>query len=446
VNHTDNIGAASPVGGDSLSSLFPSFFSVGSELGDIVVMDFAIIMFVAALMMVVTRKLKQPMVIGYILAGIIIGPHTPPFALVSSIETVNLLAEIGIIILLFVVGTEFPIARLKSIGRKALVIALSEALGTFALGYFVGQQMGLALFDSLFLALSISVTSTVIVMRVLEELGMLREEASYLLLGVAVIEDIIIISMLAVLQSVASTGHLSFQEIAVSIGVVVAFIVAVLVVGSKTVPKLVDRVGKTNQYDLLLITVLGVAFGLSFIANIIGISVATGAFFAGVLVAESRSQAVAKIMSTPLKDMFGALFFVSVGALMDISLLASFIVPAMILIGTSFAAKFGTVFLSARLQGVSRKTSMRAGFGLSASGGELALVTAKGGADVGATSAHILPMVGAMTIITTFLSPYLIKIGWRISNLVIREDKSEEGQGEGGEKKKDREEEKDPSD
>ena len=379
-------------------------------------MDLAIIMIVAAVMLAITYKLRQPMVIGYIIAGLIIGPYTLPFSLVSSIETVSLMAEIGIILLLFTVGTEYPIAKLRSIGRKALVIAMSEAFGTFLIGYFVGQQMGMALFDSLFLALSISVTSTVIVMRVLEDLGMIKDEAAYLLLGIAVIEDIIIVSMLAILQSVASTGDLSIQEIALVIGVVLAFIGGVLYLGSRTVPKLVDLMGKTDRYDLILITVLGVAFGLSFVAFSIGISVATGAFFAGVLVAESKTQAIAKIITIPLRDMFGAIFFISVGALMDIRLIPSFIVPALILIATSFGAKFGTVFISAKLLGLSRRVSARAGFGLSASGGELALVTAKGGADVGATSAFLLPMIGAMTIITTFLSPYVIKLGWRLTN------------------------------
>jgi CPA2 family monovalent cation:H+ antiporter-2 len=398
-----------------LPSLFPSVIGGQNELGDIVVMDLAVIMVVAAIMLGITFKLKQPMVIGFIIAGMLIGPFTPPFSLVSSIETVSLMAEIGIILLLFAVGTEYPVAKPRSIGRKALVIAMSEALGTFAIGYFVGQQMGMALFDSLFLALSISVTSTVIVMRVLEELGMVRDEAAVLLLGVAVIEDIIIVSMLAVLQSVAATGDLEILEIAILVGVVLAFIGGVLIVGSRTVPKLVDLMGKTDRYDLILITVLGVAFGLSFIANSIGISVATGAFFAGVLVAESKTQAIAKIITTPLRDMFGAIFFISVGALMDIRLIPSFIMPALILIGTSFGAKFGTVFLSAKMLGLSKQVSTRAGIGLSASGGELALVTAKGGADVGATSAFLLPMIGAMTIITTFLSPYVIKFGWRLT-------------------------------
>ena len=398
-----------------MTSFFPSLVGGQNEFADIVVMDLAIIMVVAAIMLAITYKLKQPMVIGYIIAGLIIGPYTLPFSLVSSIETVSLMAEIGIILLLFTVGTEYPIAKLRSIGRKALVIAMSEALGTFAIGYFVGQQMGMALFDSLFLALSISVTSTVIVMRVLEELGMIKDEAAYLLLGIAVIEDIIIVSMLAILQSVASTGDLEIQEIAIVVGIVLAFIGGVLYLGSRTIPKLVDLMGKTDRYDLILITVLGVAFGLSFIAFSIGISVATGAFFAGVLVAESKTQAIAKIITIPLRDMFGAIFFISVGALMDIRLIPSFIVPAMILIGTSFGAKFGTVFISAKLLGLSKRVSARAGFGLSASGGELALVTAKGGADVGATSAFLLPMIGAMTIITTFLSPYVIKLGWKLT-------------------------------
>ncbi len=287
----------------------------------------------------------------------------------------------------------------------------------------MARAVGLGTFDGLFLALAISVTSTVIVMRVLEELGMLREEASYLLLGVAVIEDIIIVSMLAILQSVASTGGLALQQVALSIGLVLAFIAGALFLGSKAVPRFVDFVGGTGHQDLLVVAILGIAFGLALAAALLGVSVAAGAFFAGVLVAESKTHAVARVLATPLKDMFAALFFVSVGALMDLRLLPLFIVPALILIGISFGAKFATVYLSARAQAVPKPTAIRAAFGLSASGGELALVTAKGGANVGATSPFILPMVGAMTIITTFLSPYVIRVGWRYADLVIRPGK-----------------------
>jgi CPA2 family monovalent cation:H+ antiporter-2 len=401
-----------------------------------VVQDFAIIMVVASVMALVSYRLKQPMVIGYIVAGMIIGPYTPPFSFILHPEILNLLAEIGIVLLLFVVGLEYPIAKLRSVGRKALIIAFSEAFGTFGLGFAVGQVIGMTLFDSLFIALAISVTSTVVLSRVLQEFGIAKTDVSTLLLGVTVIEDIIIVSTLAVLQSVASTGTLAIEDIAISIGLVLVFIAGALFIGSKTIPKFVDFVSKTNQVDVLVVAILGVAFGLSFIANQLGISVAAGAFFAGVLVAESRSQATARVLTSPLKDMFAALFFVSVGALMDVSQLQSFIVPALIFVATSFAAKFITVYLSSKSQGLSKKATIQTAFGSSASGGELALVVAKGGADVGVTSAFVLPMVGTMTIITSFLSPYVVKAGWKIGDRYKEEPE---------EQKKEEEQEEEPS-
>lgn len=390
-----------------------------------VIQDLAIIMIVASVMALISYRLKQPMVIGYIAAGMIIGPYTPPFSFILHPEILNLLAEIGIVLLLFVVGLEYPIAKLRSVGKKALVIAHAEAFGTFGLGYAVGQLMGMSLFDSLFIALSISVTSTVVLSRVLDELGVAKSEVSSLILGVTVIEDIIIVSTLAVLQSVASTGNLTIQEIGVSVGLVLAFIGGALFIGSKTVPKFVDIVSNTNHFDVLLVAILGVAFGLSFIANQLGISVAAGAFFAGVLVAESKSHAAARLLTSPLKDMFAAIFFVSVGALMDVAQLPLFIVPALIFVATSFGAKFVTVYTSAKSQGLSKRVAFQTAFGSSASGGELALVTAKGGADVGATSAFVLPMVGTMTIITSFLSPYVVKLGWKIGERYKEEAESE---------------------
>jgi monovalent cation:H+ antiporter-2, CPA2 family len=393
------------------------------EIGQIL-QDLSVIMIVAGAMAMLSYLFKQPMVVGYIGAGMIIGPHTPPFSLVLNLDVLELFAEIGIVLLLFVVGMEFPIEKLRKIGKKAFLIALSEALGTFSIGLFVGLYvLNFSFFDSLFLALAISVTSTVIVMRVLEELGMIKDESSILILGVAIIEDIIVISMLAILQSVGSTGGLSFADVGISVGITLAFIVGVLVVGSKTVPKLVDRVSKTNQHDVLVVVILALVFGLSYIAYQLGISVAAGAFFAGVLIAESKSHAVSRVLATPIRDMFAALFFVSVGALMDVSLLPLFIVPALVLIGVSLVAKFTTVYLAAKSQGFSKLTSLRAGIGLSSSGGELALVVAKGGVDVGVTSSFLLPMVGAMTIITTFISPYIIKFGWRFAEDLVDKDK-----------------------
>jgi CPA2 family monovalent cation:H+ antiporter-2 len=231
-----------------------------------------------------------------------------------------------------------------------------------------------------------------------------------------VIEDIIVISMLAILQSVSSTGQVFGTELAITIGTVIVFIGGVLFLGSKTIPKFVNYVGRTNQHDVLVVTILGVAFGLSFIAYEIGISVATGAFFAGVLIAESKVHSVTRVLATPIKDMFAALFFVSIGALMDITQIPLFIIPAIVLILASLGAKFFTVYLASKSQGYSTVTALRAGFGLSSSGGELALVVAKGGADIGATSSFVLPMIGTMTIITTFITPYMIKVGWKLAD------------------------------
>lgn len=394
------------------------------EIGQII-HDFAIIMTVAAVMALISFKLKQPMVIGFILAGMIIGPYTPLFNFILNVEVLNLFAEIGIILLLLIVGMEFPLEKLRKIGRKAFVIAISEALGTFVAGYIVGYYaLNFSFFDSLFLALAISVTSSVLVMRVLEELNVIREEASLLILGVCVIEDIIIISMLAILQSLGSTGNLSMSEIGISVGSVIAFIAAMIIVGSKIVPRVVNFIGRLNKPDLLIITILGIVFSLSYIAYEIGISIATGAFFAGVLIAESKVQVVSKVMATPIRDMFAALFFVSVGALMDITLLPMFILPAIILILVSIIAKFSAVFLAAKSQGFDRMTSIKTAFSLSSSGGELALVTAKVGSNIGVTSSFVLPMIGAMTIITTFLSPYIVKEGWKFREDLLRRRKT----------------------
>jgi len=406
----------------------PPFFSTVTsgppELRDIVVMDLAVIMVVAGIMIAITYKLKQPMVIGYILAGMVIGPYTPPFSLVSSIETINLLAELGIIMLLFVVGTEFPVAKLRAVGRISLVVALTEALGTLVLVFLIAQNLGFSFFDSMFLSLAMSITSTVVTVRILEELGMIKDRSSLLLLGISIVEDILAISILAVLQSVAAQGgEFSVLGIAISIGVVAAFIGSTLVIGSRYMPRIIDKAGKTNDYALLLIVILALAFGLSFVATGLGLSVATGAFLAGVLVAESKSAAVAKIITTPLRDMFAAIFFISIGALMDISLIPRYIVPAAIFILASFASKFLIVTGILAKAKVDSTTSIRTGLGMASAKGELSLVVVKGGQDVGAISSSLLPILGVVTIVTTFMTPFIIRFSSRI-NLSKSEDSS----------------------
>ncbi len=378
--------------------------------------DFAIIMVIASIMTIISYKLKQPLILGYIGAGIIIGPHTPPFSLIKNIDVLNLFAEMGIILMLFSVGMEFPIQKLKNIGKKAAIITVAEQIGTLIIGFFVGRAIGFSFYDSLFMAVALSVSSTVIIMKVLEELKVMREESSYLTLGILIIEDIIILSIFALLQPLSSSGIISLTEIAIPIGVAGAFIASVLIIGSRIIPRLVDYVAITNQSDVLVVAILGLAFGFAYISTLLGISVAVGAFFAGVLIAESKSHAVTSVLTTPIRDMFVALFFVSVGALMDIRLIPVFIIPSLLLVGVTSLAKFIIVFLSSRSQGFNKNSAFQTSIGLSSSrGGEMSLIVAKGGIDIGVVSTFILPIVGTITIVSTFFSPYLIKLGWKLA-------------------------------
>ena len=403
------------------NSSFPQIFSdpgLSSSLSpsDFIVQDFAVIMIIAAIMLIITYKLKQPMVIGYILAGMVIGPYTPPFTLIQSVESVNVFAELGIIMLLFVIGTEFPIAKLKSVSRTAIIVGIPESLGTLIIVFFIAQTLGFSFFDSVFIALAMSITSTVVTIKILEELNVLRDRSSVLILGVLIIEDIIAVSALAILQSTASANsdQVSIIQISLSIGVVLAFIGSILILGSKFIPNALDKVGKTNDYALLLIVILGLAFGLSFTAKALGLSVVIGAFLAGVLVAESKTAAIAKVITIPLRDVFSALFFISIGALMNISLVPLFIVPAIVLILSSFVSKLLIVTGILQLRRYDSSTSLRTGLGLSASRGEMSLIIAKGGQDIGVISSSVLPILGVVTVVTTFLAPYVIKFGNKV--------------------------------
>jgi monovalent cation:H+ antiporter-2, CPA2 family len=396
---------------DQASTLLSQTFGSSPNF---LVQDFAVIMIIAAVMLFVTYKLKQPMVIGYILAGMVIGPYTPPFRLIHDINALNVLAELGIIMLMFVIGTEFPISKLRSVGRTSIMVALIESLGTLTIVFFVAQTLGFSQFDSMFLALAMSVTSTVVTVRVLEELNMIRERSTLLLLGISIVEDIVAITALGILQSIASTSDISFLQVSVSLGTVAAFIGGVLVLGSKFLPHVIDKVAKTNDYSVLLIVILGLAFGLSVISMELGLSVVIGAFLAGVLVAESGSAAIARVITVPLQDVFAALFFVSVGALMDVSRIPVFIIPALILIVTSFVSKLLIIYLILVRSGYDNTTALRTGLGMSSARGELSLVVAKGGQDVGAVSSFIFPMLGVVTIVTTFITPYVLRLGSRL--------------------------------
>jgi len=366
-------------------------------------------------MVFVTHKLKQPMVIGYLLAGMVIGPFTPPFSLIHEVGTINILAEIGIIILLFVIGTEFPITKLRSVGRISMVVGIAESLGTLLVTFFVARTLGFSQFDSMFLALAMSVTSTVVTVKILEELNMINDKSSVLIMGILIVEDVIVITMLGILQSLALTAAVSFIDVLLSVGIVLGFIAAILILGSRYLPPVIDKLARTTDYSVLIIVILGLAFGLSFVAIELGLSPVIGAFLAGVLVAESNSAGIARVITIPLRDVFAALFFVSIGALVDVSKIPLFIIPALILIATSFIVKMMIIIPVLIRAGYDTTTAVRTGLGLSSARGEMSLIVGKGGQDVGAVSSYILPILGVVTIVTTFVTPYILKIGTKLN-------------------------------
>ncbi len=390
------------------------------------VTDLAIIMILASIVTLAFFKIRQPLIIGYLFAGMLIGPLSPLWAwllpkggppseslegigILSDISALNLFAEIGIILLLFVIGIEFPFSKIRSIGKVAIGVGTIGLFSTLGAVFFVANSFGMNFMDSLFIAAALSISSTTIIVKILEDAGKIKKESSILILGILIVEDVIAVILISSLQSIALVGTISIEGVIVVVIVATSLIVGTFTIGRKVIPPLIDKVAATEHKELLLLSVLGLCFGYALLANIVGLSVAIGAFLAGVLVAESKSAEVSKILSSPIKDMFVAIFFVSVGALMDISQLGNYILLAIALIAVSTGMKFGgNMFGNFVLKQKTRK-SIRSAFALASPRGEFSIVIIKAGLDAGAISAFLFPLIGIITIITAFISPFLIK-------------------------------------
>ena len=396
---------------------------------DAFVTDLAIIMILAGIVTLAFFKIKQPLIIGYLFAGMLIGPLSPLWApflsdggssdggasgLLSDIGALHVFAEIGVILLLFVIGIEFPFAKIRSIGKVAIGVGTMGLFLTLILVFYVCTMIGLGFMDSLFLAAALSISSTAVIVKVLEEAGKIKRESSILVLGILIVEDVIAVILIASLESIALVGNVSIEGIVTVVVVAIILIVGTFTVGIRTIPKLVDKVATAQNREILLLSVLGVCFGYALLANVVGLSVAIGAFLAGVLIAESKSAEVSKILSSPIKDMFVAVFFVSVGALMDISQLENYIFIAIALIAVAMGMKFGGNLLGNFIFKQSRTKSLRSAFTLAAPRGEFSIIIIKVGVDAGVVSAFLFPLIGMIAIITTFISPFLVKASDKI--------------------------------
>ena len=398
------------------------------------VTDLAIIMIVGAVITLAFFKIRQPLIIGYLFAGMLIGPLSPFWSwvlpdvvdtshlqdgggpvqlvgLVADISALNLFAEIGVILLLFVIGMEFPYAKIKTMGRSAVGIGSLGLLSTLGVVFFAATSLGMVFMDALFLAAALSISSTAVIVKLFEEMGRIKEESSVLVLGILIVEDVIAVILISSLQSVALVGSVSIESIIVVVLVATGLIAGTLLVGTRIIPHMIDRVAAIENREILLLSLLGICFGYALFSNLMGLSVAIGAFLAGVLVAESKSAEVARVLSNPIKDMFVAIFFISVGALMDISQLNDYIWLAIGLIAVSIGMKFGANLAGNMMFRMKRKKALRSAFMLASPRGEFSIVIVKVGVDIGAVSAFVFPLIGLISIVTSFLAPFIVKIG-----------------------------------
>ena len=400
------------------------------------VTDLAIIMILAAIVTLAFFKIRQPLIIGYLFAGMLIGPLSPlwtsilpengssgPAAgigILSDISALNLFADIGVILLLFVIGIEFPFAKIRSIGKVAVGAGTLGLFVTLGVVFLAASALGLNLMDSLFIATALSISSTAIIIKILQDSGKIKKESSILVLGILIVEDVIAVILIASLESVGLVGAVSIETVVVVTAVAGGLFIGTFTVGRRVIPPLIDKVASAQNREILLLSVLGVCFGYALLANIVGLSVAIGAFLAGVLVAESKSSEVSKILSSPIKDMFVAIFFVSVGALMDVTQLEDYIFIAIALIAVTVAMKFGGNLLGTTAFRMGKGKSLRSAFALSAPRGEFSIVIVKVGVDMGVVSAFLFPLIGLITIITAFISPFLIRLGDKVIPKLVK--------------------------
>ena len=370
--------------------------------------DLATVMIVAGLVTVIFHRFKQPVVLGYILAGLLIGPHTPPFPLIHDEATINTLAELGVILLMFSLGLEFSLRKLKQVGATAFIAALLEILLMVWVGYELGRLFGWSTMDSIFLGAILSISSTTIIIKALGELGKTKERFAQLIFGILIIEDILAIAMIAVLSGIAMTGSLQAGEVAVTLGKLSVFLVAALVVGLLAVPRLLGYVARFKSNEMLLITVLGLCFGFSLLALKLGYSVALGAFLIGAIIAEAREIHRIESLIEPVRDMFSALFFVAIGLLIDPKMLIAYWLPIVVITLAVLVGKVVTCSFGAFVGGNDTRTSLRVGMGL-AQIGEFSFIIASLGLTLNVTSKFLYPIAVAVSALTTLCTPYLIK-------------------------------------
>jgi CPA2 family monovalent cation:H+ antiporter-2 len=361
---------------------------------------------VAALTTVLFHRLKQPVVLGYIVAGLIVGPHVP-IPLVADPAIIQTLSELGVILLMFVLGLEFRLRKLIELAPTAGLTALLQCSLMMWLGFVVGRAFGWTVLESLFTGAVIAISSTTIIARAFDEQG-IRGKLRELVVGILIVEDLIAIVLMALLTAVASGAGLGAGSVLASVGRLAAFLVGLVVVGMFVVPPAARAVERLGRRETTLVASVGFCFAVALLAQVMGYSVALGAFIAGSLIAESGLGNRVEHVIESVRDMFAAVFFVSVGMLIDPAVIGRYWPAVLVLTGVVVAGKVGSVSLGAFLTGNGMRTSVQAGMSL-AQIGEFSFIIAGLGLSLRATGEFLYPVAVAVSGLTTLLTPWMIR-------------------------------------
>lgn len=369
--------------------------------------DLAFVMLAAGVIAVLFHRLRLPVLLGYIIAGVLIGPHTP-WKLVADQHTMRDISDLGVLLLMFTLGLEFSVRKLRALGAGVLLAAIAEVALMLWLGIEVGRLAGWSPRDALFLGGIICLSSTMIAIRNVEDRGLKREPFVPVLVGMLISEEVLTVVLLTVLSAFALGAEVAPDAALIVLGRLALFVAVALIVGLLVLPRLLDAIAARGREEMLLIAVLGVCFGASLLAESSGFSVALGAFIAGVVVAEAHCAPHIVRLVQPVRDMFAAIFFVAIGLLLDPRALWDVALPALgiatlVIFGKSIACSLGAFFFG----GHGTRASLRTGLSM-AQIGEFSFVIAGLGIAGGAVSGFLYPLAVGVSVICMAVSPLLI--------------------------------------
>ena len=371
--------------------------------------DLAYILVSAGIVTLIFKKLKQPLVLGYIVAGFLVSPHMPYTASVVDTENVHLWADIGVMFLLFSLGLDFSFKKILKMGASPVISTITIIFFMSMLGVFVGHAFGWSKMDCIFLGGMLAMSSTTIIYKAFDDLGLRQQQFAGLVMSVLILEDILAIVMMVMLSAIASGNNPDGGQMLGSVVKIGFFLVLWLVVGIFAVPQFLRKIRKLVNSEVLLIVSLGLCCAMAVFSTKVGFSSAFGAFIMGSILAETiEAERIEKLVE-PVKNLFGAIFFVSVGMLVDPQILIDYAGPIALLVLTILIGQsiFGT--LAFMLAGESLKSAMRCGFSM-AQIGEFSFIIASLGLSLGVISDFLYPVVVAVSVITTFLTPYMIRL------------------------------------